>query len=626
MNSPSVSGTGADPASVVTDRESSLDPAELVASILAQPEPSGWCPTEVDRSFYLDLMEVILNVAAGWQDERGAIIDPEKGVEHGQTSSRFVAPGAILLSAGRAEHLRPLVLRGMDWCCLRLSSGEAKSADFWMRELMTAWPLLQDAEPQRRARWADQIRSIDPEKIYHGISPDGSKLYELHNWTVYAAAGEALRQVHGLGPDPDDGSIIWGQRFFEKYMPAQMTHFSDRGMYRDPGDPLTYDMTTRLQMATPFVMGFKSPLHAALDVHLQRGALTQLLYTSPAGYMPYGGRSAQMNFQEAIGAAVCELEARRYRQHNPRLAAAFKRQARLHAISIRRWILDAQPMSHIKNGFDPRSGHGNDRYATWSVYSLFAASCLGLAWLFADDQIPEAPAPAEIGGYVLSLQPAFHKVFAVCGGTQIEVDTAADPKYDATGLGRFHRSGVPLELGLAMPFSAQPAYRLPEDLIPPGGVAIGPGWRIAEGPWVDLASLHEPLDIAVETVRATPDEVVVQIHWCDRVSRVRVMQYYQLTAGRLRIHVTVTPPQPKGAEVRMIVPMLQSNGSCQTRIIEKDNSVAVLHSQGVYRVEVTPGCQRSWMPAIANRNGIYRPLVLQRKSNDIDVTLTLDQP
>src|SRR5690554_6074611 len=91
VNSPSVSGTGADPASVVTDRESSLDPAELVASILAQPEPSGWCPTEVDRSFYLDLMEVILNVAAGWQDERGAIIDPEKGVEHGQTSSRFVA-------------------------------------------------------------------------------------------------------------------------------------------------------------------------------------------------------------------------------------------------------------------------------------------------------------------------------------------------------------------------------------------------------------------------------------------------------------------------------------------------------------------------------------------------------
>ena len=122
------------------------------------------------------------------------------------------------------------------------------------------------------------------------------------------------------------------------------------------------------------------------------------------------------------------------------------------------------PPRHIKNSFPPETRFGCENYAKPSVYNLFTASCLGLAWQFADDSIAESPAPAEIrAGYVLEMAPAFHKIFATVGDTQIEIDTAADLHYDATGLGRFTRAGAPLELALSVPIpQAGASYQLPQ--------------------------------------------------------------------------------------------------------------------------------------------------------------------
>ncbi|WP_431213920.1 hypothetical protein ACQ86N_03245 [Puia sp. P3] len=152
-----------------------------------------------------------------------------------------------------------------------------------------------------------------------------------------------------------------------------------------------------------------------------------LHFTSPDGLAPFGGRSSQFNFQEGIIAALCELEAKRYKTTDIQLAGAFRRQAHLSAQSIRRWVMDMQPLRHIKNGFPPGSLHGIDEYGKYSVYSLYCSSVLGLAALYADDSIEEAPCPSETGGYVLELSPAFHKVFASTASSQIEIDTEADP-------------------------------------------------------------------------------------------------------------------------------------------------------------------------------------------------------
>ena len=62
--------------------------------------------------------------------------------------------------------------------------------------------------------------------------------------------------------------------------------------------------------------------------------------------------------------------------------------------------------------------------------------------------LKRAPCPAEIGGYCWHVSPAFHKLIANVAGQHLVVDTAADLKYDATGLGRLHRHGHPVALPL----------------------------------------------------------------------------------------------------------------------------------------------------------------------------------
>ena len=98
-------------------------------------------------------------------------------------------------------------------------------------------------------------------------------------------------------------------------------------MYREPGDPITYDMTTRLQLAAALWYGYDGKLKPHLDELLRRGGITTLFFVSPDGYAPFGGRSGQFNFQEGIISALCEIEAERYKQRYPLLAGAFKRQA-----------------------------------------------------------------------------------------------------------------------------------------------------------------------------------------------------------------------------------------------------------------------------------------------------------
>lgn len=597
----------------------SLGPTDVERQVfrVLERSPASIEPTGVTRDTYLDLMERLIRPAAAWQDAQGAIIDPVIKSEFGQTSPRFVSAAAILLHFGRCDDLREHVYRGMDYCCRRLAGGEANSPDFWMRELMTAYMMIAaDAPAERRAQWEQHIRSIDPEKINFSIERPDHPVESLHNWTVYGAAGEGLRELLGLAHA--DPNVKSGARFWAKYMPPQLKHFTDDGMYRDPGDPFTYDITTRLQFATPLAYGFKSALDTPLHELLRRGALAELLYASPDGYAPFGGRSAAFNLQECLFAAVGELEARRYRTANPLLSRVFKRHARLGARAVQRWV-EMTPFRHLKNGFPPENLHGCERYGNYAVYGCFSAGCLGLAALFADESIGEAATPAEIGGYVFKLEPAFHKVFLVAGGTQLEIDTAGDPKYDATGLGRFHRVGVPLELGVSMPFPATPHFKLPEHLTSKEPVSIGPAWKVG-GRWTSTAGLENQ----THTIRtAEPsDGVAITLDWL--LPDVTVHESYTLQAGQAKLKAAVTRKDNQPVEaIRYLVPLLETDGDAKSTI-ELDNGRATVTYRGAtFTVTFPPEALAALGDAIANRNGAYRPLYIEQPGGVIEVTLRL---
>jgi hypothetical protein len=603
---------------------------EKVRAVLAAPPPAAWKATGVTRDRYLDQMEVIVEVAKDWVDGQGRVIDPIAKQETGQVSPRFASSGAVLLHFGRAPEIRDAVFRSMDYCCRTLPSGQARknSPDFWIRELATAYMALETVgEPERLRKWGEGLSAVEPEKIYTKVSPDGKNLAKLGNWAIYAAGGEAMREAAGL--KHAGGTFLWGNAFYERYVGAQLAEFTANGMYRDPDDPITYDVTTRLQVACGLAFGYNGKHRAELGELLRRGGLTTLLFATPEGFCPYGGRSAAYNFREAILTALCELEARRYKTSDVRLAGAFKRQAHLSFLSVQRWLAEMKPWRHIKNGFPPEARHGSDGYGQYSTYSLLVSSFLGLAAVFADDAIAESPCPAEIGGFALELAPAFHKVFANCQGTYLEIDTAADPYYDATGLGCFAFKGAPLELGLGMPFAiamqkwGSPATSMAPGMKEPGTpVAIGPAWQSGET-FVSLAGLSKGLKSQFKVLKESPTAVGIEVSYVH--GNAAVVEEYQLEQGRVGIRSRVTVDGRPVPKLRFTVPLLVTDGSSKSQIADPRDGVAtVSYLDHTYQVQYGSKVKASLgEEQYANRNGIYRSLVLEADGGEMAVELKL---
>ena len=69
---------------------------------------------------------------------------------------------------------------------------------------------------------------------------------------------------------------------------------------------------------------------------------------------------------------------------------------------------------------------------------ITTASFLYTGYLMCDEALPAAQ-EASAAPALIKTSRYFHKVFMKCGEYFVEVDTDADPHYDASGLGRLHR-------------------------------------------------------------------------------------------------------------------------------------------------------------------------------------------
>jgi hypothetical protein len=597
---------------------------KMVTDLLQAPVPAQWKTSRLDKRVYLDMMEKIVRMAATWINAEGAVIDPYFKAEWGQTTARFVSSASILLHFGRIEDLKPLVIRSMSYSCAKLANRTAESPDFWMRELSTAFICLKPIVSKKLVlSWEDLLKKVDPEKTYKVVDPSGVKLAQLNNWAVYSSGGEYTREAFGLTSSSNE--FLQGKRFFETYMQPQMVHFTNEGMYRDPNDPITYDITTRLQIAHALAYGYNGELKHPYSELLRRGGLTMLLFTSPNGMAPYGGRSSQFQFQEAIIAALSELEANRYKKTNNRLAGAFKRQAHLSAHSMRRWIMDMEPLRHIKNGFIPEAQHGIEGYGKYSVYALYCSSVLGLAALYADDDIREYPSLSETGGYLIEIFPAFHKVFATVQGSHIEIDTKADLYYESTGLGRFHVSDVPAELGLSMSFTATPNYYMADSLKAHEGYAIGPAWKSHDSIY-SLANLSEDLTHEITSTQVSRDTIEFDIRYQSKSANgATVLQGYKLFKHNVSITSRIEDPKSNIDSIYFTVPILVSSGLSASNVEENPGKLVVNYQGHSYTIEFDKnGTVVMGRDLFANRNGIYRNLIIRMPGNRMQVNLRLE--
>ncbi|MBE6367897.1 MAG: hypothetical protein E7052_08340 [Lentisphaerae bacterium] len=591
------------------------NPAVMVQKILAAGKPEGWKASSFDRNRYIDIVERIVRMAGEWVNEDGAVIDPVLKAEHGQTSSRFASSCAAAIYFGRCPELKEKLYRVMDHCCnaLKQPGSVERSPDFWMRELAVAYYCLKDiAPPEKLAAWRRDLSEVIPEKNYKFVSPQSDRRYKFHNWAVYAAAGESMRQALGIsGPD----NALWGERFFDEYMRFQLWRFNEYGMYRDPGDPVTYDITTRLQLEAALAMGYKGIWRDGLRKILDEAMLATLLFMAPGGDVPFGGRSAHFYFREGIISALCELAASRCKTSDPKLAGAFKRQAHLAALATADGLMRKDgKIYHIKNFFDPATRHGCDMYGHYSVYSLLAASNFAQAALFSDDTIQEYPAPAEVGGFAFGLSNNFYKFFCNQSGNYLEFELQPVLHYDACGLGRIVMKDLPWGLLPVLPF-AQNKYYIAAEGLPENRFndAVAPEWINSSGELQQLASLtqtpgsYSQLEPGVWQVKYQAGDV--QIVYTADLRQVRQLTLTVSVSGNAR-------------DADMIIPILNSNGADKP-ILNLQGSTLTAVMRGKTLQIVSDGAEAVKAGQCVNRTGVYDRIKIPIKGESIKLIFSV---
>ncbi|MBM4080024.1 MAG: hypothetical protein FJ278_10015, partial [Planctomycetes bacterium] len=448
---------------------------DQVETILACCRDAPCEPTGITRELYLDLAERIARGVAKFQESAqleaptcwgpsrtssglrsaGEIVDPVEGLPSYQrlVTGRFAGAVGMLLEAGRAKDLAAKGVKAMTLAIEALSqTGKPNPivcAEFFPREVVSGLAGYAPYVGEETVRRWRVVLAFDPESGYHDTLAH-KPLEAIFNWNSFGLVSEQLKTLHGIGGDAG---------FIERYLPRHRTLFDANGMYRDPNCPMTYDAVVRQNFSVMLHAGYNGSHRAWMEEALRRGALAALLFQSPTGEAPFGGRSNQFHLVEATHAGCWEFQARQAargriphmrmcgipRFQPPRtaaegdcaLAGVFKRAARRAAMSTRRWILEADPFRHQKSFFAPGT-HGVDSGGNYTMYGITAAALFCHAYRLADESIGECATPAEVGGFVVESSPDFHKVFATCAGAHIEIDTRADLAKDATGIGRFH--------------------------------------------------------------------------------------------------------------------------------------------------------------------------------------------
>lgn len=422
------------------------------------------------RLDYLALMDRVLDAYTPGQMQ--ALLDTARAegiTEHG--FPRLCANLGILIAGGFRTDLLPLFEEMMDVCCEGvcdpLAAAKKTGNEFSIVELVLCLFEVERAGlfPRERTEcWRAALARLSPRTAYKYVA--AVPPVRINNWAAFAAASEQARKRAGIADE---------EFFIRNQVASQLLSFDENGMYRDPHEPMLYDLMTRLQLLTALRLGYDGEDRDRLEALLDRAAELSLTLQSTTGEIPFGGRSAQYLYNEPCLAALFEDAAgRAHDAGDDEKARRFKAAAALAMENLRFW-LGQDVLRHAKNRWPQTDRFGCEGYGYFEKYMVTAASNLYKCVLLCRDdlgtQADVAPDPAPAVGHTSAF---FHKAIARAGEYFAEYDTAADPHYDASGLGRVHRRGAPSALCLTVPFTKKPKYSLGETEENPSPLTLCP--------------------------------------------------------------------------------------------------------------------------------------------------------
>jgi len=545
------------------------------------------------KDIYLDIMEKAVGAYTVPLIEEYIDTVRRDGLsEHG--FPRLAADIGILIAHGRITHFRELFIRLMDLCCEEMpvayqrSGNSAVGNEFSVKEIVMCLMTLEkyNAFPDEIGRWKDAIRSMDPYAIYANIAPVPPK--PMHNWAAFAAASEQLRIHAGLGA-PSSAAFVDNQ------VASQLFNFDENGMYRDPNEPIVYDLTTRLQLSITMHYGFGGSNADALREQLRKGSLQTPFMQSVSGEIPFGGRSNQFLHNEPTFAALFEYEAVQHKKNGDlQKAGQCRSAAMLAAQHVMNW-LNTEHVYHIKNGYEPFSGYGCEPYGYFHKYMVTAASFAHFAYLLADENIEPQPCKALSENFIHRTGDHFHKTFVKFGDYFLEYETRADFHYDCSGLGRIHRRGAPSAICMTLPVTPTPNYGL--DLQNPGPLSLCAGMESG-------GEMHFSCEEGTrfELLEHSVTEEAARLLW-----KVILPGGSTFTEECTAADEGVTLRYACGGEISILLPAFEGDGWRRSEV-EISGKDAVIRYEG-FECRYSASAPISVRPELyANRSGHYRAL------------------
>lgn len=544
---------------------------------------------------YIKLMEAALSA---YTDEHifsyFERVKKEGITEHG--FPRLTANIGILLCRGHRENLLPLFVEMMDLCIADMANprndiSKGNGNDFSVKELIFCLLEVEKhalVPKEKTEGWRKTLATIEPEKTYTQFARKSTDI--VNNWAVFTAVSEWMRRVIGLADTTD---------FVDLQLSSQTRYIDYNGMYRDPHEPMVYDLVPRGLFCVLLHFGYDGVYRELIDAAQKKAGLLTLKMQSVTGEIPYGGRSAQFMHNEAQLALNMEFEANRYkREGNMALASLFKARAELALENIEYWF-KKNPIHHVKNRYPLESGFGCEEYAYFDKYMITAASFLYVAYLFADDEIEAKEAKREPS--VTFTSEHFHKCFMEAEEYFLEFDLLADLHYDEDGLGRVHKKGAPSPLCLSSSMTATPNYTLSS----PRAASMVPGYK--ESGEMILALSHEATYRPIGT-QTTEDTAAVQMLSEFENGTVLLHDYKVSKSG-----VDITVREAKGEKASCFSFLaFDFDGETSTEIAVSETSVSVTY-EGWKCIYETNGRIFTKDEYAENRNGRYQVFYAEAK-------------
>lgn len=554
------------------------------------------------KQIYIDLMDKVLDAYTAKQLIEYIDDAQTNGItEHG--FPRLAANIGILISHGKKTELRDIFEKMMDICCheipiCREKNGWAVGNDFSVKEIVFCILEIEKSgifSSELTNKWRSILSKIEPEKVYTVISPTPPE--RVNNWAAFGAASEQLRMYAKIANE---------KCFIDNQIKSQLLSFDENGMYRDPNEPVAYDLVTRLQLAIALYFGYDGEGKAELENYLLKSADLTLKMQSVTGEIPYGGRSNQFLHNEAFYATLCEYYASVFKNRGDlKKAGEFKYAARLAIESIIPWLYEKNK-SHIKNYYPKDSMYGCESYAYYKKYMVTTASMLYLAYAMSED-IDETI--MERNHYICQTSDYFHKVFIRFSDYFLEFDTDADEHYDATGLGRIHKKGVPSALCLSLPFSAQPEYKINNQ---------NPGPFSIHGVLKTKSKSFSALDnsAAYKFLGMEEADMYIKAEFaCVFDEKTILSETYTLSETGIEIRLC-----GKG-DLSIMFPAFLFDGKNYTDINTGDGFVSVEY-KGHICTFVSPNTIKDISKKYENRNGIYKGYAVVGE-NDITLNISM---